>query len=89
MLAGLNTDIGISTTGIAGPGGGSKDKPVGLVYIGIKVKDEVKVFKRELKGDRNKIRQRAMMHALYNLLRILKWKGMVKGNDNRWEIKEK
>ena len=72
MLAGLNTDIGISTTGIAGPGGGSKDKPVGLVYIGIKVKDEVKVFRRELKGDRNKIRQRAMMHALYNLLKILK-----------------
>ena len=72
MLAGLNTDIGISTTGIAGPDGGTKDKPVGLVYIGIKVKDEVKVFKRELKGDRNKIRQRAMMHALYNLLKILK-----------------
>ena len=72
MLAGLNTDIGISTTGIAGPGGGTKNKPVGLVYIGIKVKDEVKVFKRELKGDRNKIRQRAMMHALYNLLKILK-----------------
>ena len=72
MLAGLNTDIGISTTGIAGPGGGTKNKPVGLVYIGIKVKDEVKIFKRELKGDRNKIRQRAMMHALYNLLKILK-----------------
>ena len=72
MLEGLKTDIGISTTGIAGPGGGTKDKPVGLVYIGIKVKDEVKVFKRELKGDRNKIRQRAMMHALYNLLKILK-----------------
>ena len=71
MLAGLKTDIGISTTGIAGPGGGTKDKPVGLVYIGIKVEDEVKVFKRELKGDRNKIRQRAMMHALYNLLKIL------------------
>ena len=89
MLAGLKTDIGISTTGIAGPDGGTKNKPVGLVYIGIKVKDEVKVFKRELKGDRNKIRQRAMMHALYNLLKILKWKGTVKGNDNRWEIKEK
>ena len=72
MLAGLKTDVGISTTGIAGPGGGTKDKPVGLVCIGIKVKDEVKVFKRELKGDRNKIRQRAMMHALYNLLKILK-----------------
>ena len=72
MLEGLKTDIGISTTGIAGPGGGTKDKPVGLVYIGIKVKDEVKIFRRELKGDRNKIRQRAMMHALYNLLKILK-----------------
>ena len=71
MLAGLKTDVGISTTGIAGPGGGTKDKPVGLVYIGIKVKNEVKVFKRELKGDRNKIRQRAMVHALYNLLKIL------------------
>ena len=71
MLAELKTDIGISTTGIAGPSGGTKDKPVGLVYIGIKVKDEVKVFRRELKGDRNKIRQRAMMHALYNLLKIL------------------
>ena len=72
MLAGLKTDIAISTTGIAGPGGGSKEKPVGLVYIGIRVKDEVKIFRRELKGDRNKIRQRAMMHALYNLLKILK-----------------
>ncbi len=71
MLAGLKTDVGISTTGIAGPDGGTKDKPVGLVYIGIKVKNEVKVFRRELKGDRNKIRQRAMMHALYNLLKIL------------------
>ena len=72
MLAGLKTDVAISTTGIAGPGGGSKEKPVGLVYIGIRVKDEVKIFRRELKGDRNKIRQRAMMHALYNLLKILK-----------------
>jgi len=70
MLAGLKTDVAISTTGIAGPGGGTKEKPVGLVYIGIRVKDEVKIFRRELKGDRNKIRQRAMMHALYNLLKI-------------------
>ncbi|WP_298974262.1 CinA family nicotinamide mononucleotide deamidase-related protein [uncultured Fusobacterium sp.] len=72
MLAGLKTDVAISTTGIAGPDGGSKEKPVGLVYIGIRVKDKIKIFRRELKGDRNKIRQRAMMHALYNLLKILK-----------------
>lgn len=72
MLAGLKTDVAISTTGIAGPDGGNKEKPVGLVYIGIRVKDKIKIFRRELKGDRNKIRQRAMMHALYNLLKILK-----------------
>ena len=71
MLAGLTTDIGISTTGIAGPDGGTKEKPVGLVYIGIKVEDEIQVFRKELKGDRNKIRQRASMYALYNLLKIL------------------
>ena len=71
MLAGLTTDIGISTTGIAGPDGGTKEKPVGLVYIGIKVENEIQVFRKELKGDRNKIRQRASMYALYNLLKIL------------------
>lgn len=71
MLEGLKTDVAISTTGIAGPEGATKNKPIGLVYIGIKVNGNIKIFKKELKGDRNKIRQRAMMHALYNLLKIL------------------
>lgn len=72
MLTNLKTDIGISVTGIAGPDGGSKEKPVGLVYIGIKVNDRVEVIKKIFNGERNKIRQRTMMYSLYSLLKILK-----------------
>lgn len=66
----LNSDIGISTTGIAGPDGGSKDKPVGLVYIGIYYKDKVYSIKKVFVGDRRKIRIRSTREAL-NQIRIL------------------
>lgn len=58
------TDVGISTTGIAGPGGGSDEKPVGLVYIGIKVKDKTIVKKFEFKGNRENVRSKAAFSAL-------------------------
>ncbi|MBU3190139.1 competence/damage-inducible protein A [Clostridium bowmanii] len=58
------TDIGISTTGIAGPDGGSDEKPVGLVYVGLYMKDEVKTKMFKLSGDRQKIRERATMQLL-------------------------
>lgn len=64
-----NANIGLSTTGIAGPGGGSDEKPVGLVYIGLYINGEVKVKKCNLVGSREKIRSRATSEAL-NLLRL-------------------
>ncbi len=59
-----NTDIGLSVTGIAGPNGGSEEKPVGLVYIGIYINGQVKVKELFLKGDRNRIRNLAVVRAL-------------------------
>lgn len=62
------TDIGISTTGIAGPGGGTEEKPVGLVYIGLCIKGNVIVEKFNFTGDREAVRKKATMNAL-NILR--------------------
>ncbi len=63
-----NTDIAISTTGIAGPEGGTDEKPVGLVYIGVFIKGKTIVQKLNLTGDREAIRRKATMNAL-NILR--------------------
>lgn len=65
----LNSNIGLSTTGIAGPGGGTNEKPVGLVYIGLYINGKITVKKLNLVGSREKIRMRATSEAL-NLLRI-------------------
>lgn len=62
------TNIGISTTGIAGPDGGSKEKPVGLVYVGVAINGIVKVQRLNLKGSRNKIRE-ATTTSVLELLR--------------------
>lgn len=51
--------IGLSTTGIAGPGGATKDKPVGLVYVGLCYKGEVITRELRLNGDRQEIREKA------------------------------
>lgn len=51
-------DIGIATTGIAGPGGGTSEKPVGLVYIAVYYNNEVEVKKLNLTGNRQRIRER-------------------------------
>ena len=63
------TDICISTTGIAGPSGGSKLKPVGLVYIGIKFKKNYKIYMYNFnkKLERNKI-QKKTVNIIFNIL---------------------
>ena len=59
---------GLSTTGVAGPGGGTPDKPVGLVYLGLATADGVETRKLLLGPDRHVNKTRAALAAL-NLLR--------------------
>ena len=63
-------DVGVSVTGIAGPGGGTPEKPVGLVWIAIDV-SETKARRFHLVGDRAEIRQRAAQAALEMVRRAL------------------
>ena len=64
-------DIAISVTGIAGPGGGSDDKPVGLVYIGLSTDTHAEVHKHLFEGDRVAIRQQTVMAALKHVIDYL------------------
>jgi nicotinamide-nucleotide amidase len=66
----MGADIGISVTGIAGPGGGTLDKPVGLVWISVNGSD-AKARRFHMVGDRAEIRQRAAQAALEMVRRSL------------------
>lgn len=57
-------DVTIATTGIAGPDGGSEEKPVGLVYVAVYVKGQTMVRKFQFDGNREKIRQVSTAQAL-------------------------
>jgi nicotinamide-nucleotide amidase len=65
------TDFGLAVTGIAGPGGGSEEKPVGLVYIALADDIKTKHRKLQIPGDRQLIRWRASQAALDLLRRRL------------------
>ncbi len=59
-----NADFGISVTGIAGPGGGTPEKPVGTVWIGICGENVHKAFRFLFSGDRNQVRQQSAITAM-------------------------
>lgn len=63
-----DSDVCVAITGIAGPEGGSEEKPVGLVYIACYLKDKVRVEQYLFKGNRDKVREQAVVKAL-DLLR--------------------
>jgi nicotinamide-nucleotide amidase len=75
MANGLINDrvsVAVSTTGIAGPTGGTQAKPIGLTYISVVSEGGTECFKCFFKGDRNEIRRQARDYALFKTLLHIK-----------------
>lgn len=71
---GTGVDIGLSITGIAGPAGGSPEKPVGTVFMGLATKEGIRAERFLFTGDRRQIRRQATEEALSMLLDYLEVK---------------
>ena len=71
LRAQVGSDLALSVTGIAGPDGGTDEKPVGLVYIGLAQESGVTVKKLNLSGDRNRVRNMSTLNALDMIRRAL------------------
>jgi PncC family amidohydrolase len=64
----IGSDVAVSTTGIAGPMGGTPRKPVGLVYIGIAAPTWLEAFEFHFEGDRGRVIEQSVQQALTQLL---------------------
>ena len=71
VRARLDADVGISVTGVAGPGGGTPDKPVGLVYLHVETPDASRGIEFNLPADRESIRTRSVVAALHLARRLM------------------
>lgn len=67
----FNTDFGVSITGIAGPSGGSPEKPVGLVYVALATTKRTHVQQHLFSGDRHRVREQAITAALRLALGVI------------------
>ena len=67
----FNSDITVAVTGIAGPTGGTVEKPVGLVFIAVDFNNETKIIRNLFKGTRNEIRSEASRVAVGMILDIM------------------
>ncbi len=70
--ASLNADITVSVSGVAGPGGGTSEKPVGLVFIGLNNCGKVTSYKFNFDGDRDSVREQAVEEAVRLIHSIIK-----------------
>jgi nicotinamide-nucleotide amidase len=70
-VANSSADIALSTTGIAGPGGAVPGKPVGTVCFGWRIGHHTRTERRVFQGDRQAVREQAVVHALACLLKQL------------------
>jgi nicotinamide-nucleotide amidase len=71
-IAESNADISVSITGIAGPGGGSAEKPVGTVWFACQIDGELIAVCEVFSGDRDAIRKAATLYAIKLMLKRLK-----------------
>ena len=71
----LAADVGLAVSGIAGPGGGTPDKPVGTVWIGLSTPDKEQAWCYQLEGDRVQIKEGAAERALGHLVEYLNGAG--------------